>query len=129
MIYALIIPIFFYLSQLFNHTNCILMFKFATHVKTSLTMLQYTYITSLTSYSLNSAESGKITNLLSGDLNVVDQKIYLLAYITSIPLLVIGITLILFMRIGVPAFFGLAIIALVVPLFSKISGFKGEKFK
>ena len=75
-------------------------------------MLLYTKISKLTSFVIRSSSLGKITNLLSNDLSIIEMRMQTLLMSTVFPVTLLGILILLFIRIGWPAFVGFAIILL-----------------
>lgn len=69
---------------------------------------------------------GKITNLLSNDLGVIEQRMITIMMSTSFPVMLVGITVILVVRIGWVGIVGIVIVLLIVPISKKISEKNGE---
>lgn len=125
-IYIAILTVLWYLSQLFKQSGCILTYTLASNIKAGLAMLLYSKISKTTSYVMKSSELGKITNLLSNDLGVIEQRMITIMMSTSFPVMLIGITTILIIRIGWVGIIGIVMILLIIPLSKKISEKNGE---
>lgn len=70
-IYVGVIILLLYFSQLTKQTSFLRSYILASQIKSSLAMLLYARISSLTSYVIKSSQLGKITNLLASDLGVI----------------------------------------------------------
>jgi ABC-type multidrug transport system fused ATPase/permease subunit len=70
-IYVGMIIVILYFSQLTKQTSFLNSYILASRIKSSLAMLLYARISSLTSYVIKSSQLGKITNLLASDLGVI----------------------------------------------------------
>jgi ATP-binding cassette, subfamily C (CFTR/MRP), member 4 len=120
-IYVGILTIIWYISHTFKQlglvTSCIL----ASQIKSGMAMLLYGKISKMTSFVLNASEFGKITNLIANDLTVIEQRTPVLLNAMTAPMLLVGITIILCIRIGWPALVGIALIIIVIPFSRKIS--------
>jgi hypothetical protein len=70
-VYAAIIVCIWYFAQLSKQTGFVRSGVLASRIKSSLAILLYAKISSLTSYIIKSSQLGKITNLLASDLGVI----------------------------------------------------------
>lgn len=70
-IYVVVIIVILYFSQLAKQTSFLNSYILASKIKSSLAMLLYAQVSSLTSYMIKSSQLGKITNLLASDLGVI----------------------------------------------------------
>ena len=85
-------------------------------------MLLYAKVYKMSSFVLtNSHQISRITNLVANDLTVMEQRAAILMHITVFPLLFVGVTIILLLRIGWPSLIGLLVLILSIPLIAKIS--------
>ena len=96
-------------------------------IKSALAMLLYAKLSKLSSYVLNVSEHRyKIPNLIANVLTIIEQRTAIILQISVFPAMIIGITVILYLRIGWPCFVGIALILLVVPIIITISSKKSE---
>ena len=84
-------------------------------------MILYAKISKQTTFILNPNEVSKITNLIANDLAVIESRVPTLLNAFAFPFMVVGITIILFVRIGWPCLIGVALNLLIIPLTRKIS--------
>jgi ABC-type multidrug transport system fused ATPase/permease subunit len=89
-------------------------------------MLLFGKISSLTSHILKASELGKITNLLSNDLTIIEIRLGNFFNAFAFPVYAIGFTILLFFRLGWPGIFGVLILTLAIPLSNFISKFNGN---
>lgn len=89
-------------------------------------MLLYAKISKLTSFVVRSSDAGKLTNLLSSDLGVLEQRLVVLTFASLFPVQIIGLTIILVLRIGWAAIIGILVIVLMIPVSMKISKKNGQ---
>ena len=68
---------------------------------------------------------GKITNLLAADFSALEQRLIYLMYGTQLPLVLLGISIILVIRMGWISLAGLVVVALFFPVSRLISQFNG----
>lgn len=101
-------------------------YTMATNIKAGLAMLLYAKISKVTSYVIKSSELGKITNLLSNDLGVIEQRLITIMMSISFPFMLTGITIILIIRIGWVGILGVILVLLIIPISKKISEKNGE---
>lgn len=125
-IYIAIMMTLWYLCQLFKQSGCIVTYTMASNIKAGLAMLLYAKISKVTSYVIKSSELGKITNLLSNDLGVIEQRLITIMMSISFPLMLTGITIILITRIGWVGILGVVLVLLIIPISKKISQKNGE---
>ena len=93
-------------------------------------MLLYAKISKMTSFVLNSSEQiAKIINLIANDLTVLEQRTAILIHISVFPMMLIGVTIILFVRIGWPSLIGVLLILLIIPIIIKISSINAAILK
>ena len=92
-------------------------------------MMLYTKTSKLTSYVLKSASLGKITNLISNDLTIIEMRLISLLQAIAFPVTIIGVTTLLYTRIGWIAFVGVTVLLLQIPLANRISKKNGEVLK
>jgi len=86
-----------------------------------LVMLLYAKISKLTSHAIKSLETGKIINLLSSDLGVLEQRLPQFLNFLTFPIVIIGCTTLLALRLGWPGFVGIAIVLLMAPISNFLS--------
>jgi hypothetical protein len=124
-LYVAVLSVFWYFSQLFKELATNTANLLSIKIKSALAMLLYAKLSKLTSYVVNNSEHRyKLPNLLSNVLTLIEQRTATIIQVSVFPAMVIGITIILYMRIGWPCFVGLAIILLVVPIVVSIAGKK-----
>jgi ATP-binding cassette subfamily C (CFTR/MRP) protein 4 len=92
-------------------------------------MLLYSKISKMTSFSIKSAELGKITNLIASDLSVFSLKIVNFIFAASFVNLCIGISALLIWRIGWVGIISVVIVLLYLPLTNKLSEVNSEFVK
>ena len=93
-------------------------------------MLLYAKISKMTSFVLNSSEQiAKIINLIANDLTVLEQRTAILIHISVFPMMLIGVTIILYVRIGWPSLIGVLLILLIIPIIIKISSINAAILK
>lgn len=120
-IYIAILITLFYVSQLMRQSACVVTYTLATHIKAGMAMLLYAKISKATSYVMKSSELGKITNLLSTDLGVIEQRLITLMWSSEFPIVMIGYTTILIIRLGWVGIIGIIMILLLIPFSMFIS--------
>jgi hypothetical protein len=120
-LYIFILTLLWYLSQLFKHLSLLSTCLLGERIKSGLAMLLYTKVTKLTAYTLNSSKFGKINNLIANNLTVIEQKTSVILNATSAPFMLLGITIILYVRIGWPSLIGMLFIVIMIPIIRKIS--------
>jgi ABC-type bacteriocin/lantibiotic exporter with double-glycine peptidase domain len=120
-IYVPILAVLWYISQLFKHLALLNTYLLSEQIKSGYAMLIYAKLSKLTSYVLNEKLFGKVSNLIANDLAVIEQRTTSLLSATSSPLMLVGITVILYIRIGWPCLLAIAFILLMVPLIRRIS--------
>lgn len=89
-------------------------------------MLLYTKISSLSSYVIKSSKLGRITNLLASDLGVFELKLGTFLTCFAFPIVCIGCTVLLIIRLGWPGVLGVIIVVLTFPLSNLISKRNGQ---
>jgi ATP-binding cassette, subfamily C (CFTR/MRP), member 4 len=94
-------------------------------LKSGLSMLLYAKVARMTSFSLKSAQMGKVTNLISNDLGNFVLQISNMAVIPPIPLMLIGSAIVLVLRIGWAGLLGVLVIVMMIPLSNIISQWNG----
>ena len=80
----------------------------------------------MTSFVMRSSELGKITNLLSNDLSIIETRLIMILWSLAFPVTLIGITGLLVVRLGWVAVVGIGIILLQIPFSDKISAINGK---
>jgi ABC-type transport system involved in cytochrome bd biosynthesis fused ATPase/permease subunit len=98
----------------------------STRIKAALSMLLYSKISKLTLYVMKSSEIGKITNLLSSDLAVIGLRLSAFLNALIFPIVLIGSTTLLIIRLGWPGALGTTIVLLIIPVFNFISKLNGK---
>ena len=94
-------------------------------VRSCLISLMFKKVCSLTQYTANKEELGKLTNLLSNDFNLIEVKAPFFFGLISTPFSFAGIIGLLYWRLGVEGLIGLAVPIVLIPLqlcISKING-------
>ena len=90
-------------------------------------MLLYAKLSKLTSYALSVSElSDKIPIMIANVMTLIEQRTATVLQITSFPAMLIGVTIIVYLRIGWPSIIGIALILIAVPVIIKISMTKYE---
>lgn len=123
---ATVLLVIWYLSQLFKQTGNISIQLLFYKMKAGLAMLLYAKLSTMTAYSIKASQTGKITNLLSSDLENIEHHITFMATFLIFPVLLVGYTIIMFVRIGWVGFVGTAMILLLVPITRKVSQLNGQ---
>lgn len=127
--YTAILTILLYLSILLRHSCSILVELTMSRLKAGFMMLLYTKISKMTSFSIKSAEIGKITNLIANDLGIFSMRFVNFIFAASFVILCIGLTVLLIVRIGWAGVISVVIVLLYLPLTNKISQANGEFIK
>jgi ABC-type multidrug transport system fused ATPase/permease subunit len=120
-IYVAIIITIIYFNQLVKQTSFLQSYVLASRIKSSLAMLLYAKISSLTSYVIKSSQLGKITNLLASDLGVIEMRLATFINAFSFPVYVAGTMALLVTRLGWAGVVGIVLVVLTVPLSNCIS--------
>ena len=93
-------------------------------------MLLFAKLSKMTSYVLNSSEQiSKIINLIANDLTVLEARAPIILHTTMFPMMIIGVTIILYIRIGWPSLIGILIIIISIPVMLLISAKNGAILK
>jgi len=101
----------------------------ASRIKAALAMLLYAKISKMTNYVIKTSELGKITNLLASDFGVIEQRLGLFLNAFIFPIIMIGCTILLIIRLGWPGVLGIVMVILVVPISNAISKNNGSIIK
>jgi hypothetical protein len=126
-IYVGILTGVWYLSQLFKELGMNSAYLLSIRIKSAFAMLLYAKLSKLSSYVLNVSEHRyKIPNLIANVLTLIEQRTAIILQISVFPAMMIGITVILYLRIGWPCFVGIALILLIIPIIITISSKKAE---
>ena len=125
-IYCAIEIILWYLRNLFIHVAFTEGYLLASRIKAALAMLLYAKISKMTNYVIKSSELGKITNLLASDFGVIEQRMALFLNSFNFPIMMIGSTILLIIRLGWPGVLGIVMVALVIPISNAISKNNGS---
>jgi ABC-type multidrug transport system fused ATPase/permease subunit len=89
-------------------------------------MLLYAKISKMTNYVIKNSELGKITNLLSSDFVVIEQRLGLFLNSFNFPIVMIGCTILLIIRLGWPGVLGIVMVLLIIPISNAISRNNGS---
>jgi len=89
-------------------------------------MLLYAKISKMTNYVIKNSEIGKITNLLASDFGVIEQRLGLFLNSFSFPIVLIGCTILLVVRLGWPGVLGIVMVTLIIPISNAISKRNGS---
>ena len=73
-------------------------------------------ISSISGYSINQQEIGKIINMISNDFNTIEGKMVYVMISFSLPIKIIGISIILYLRLSWYFFIVLFMIILIIVL-------------
>ena len=125
-IYCAIEIILWYFSNLLVHEAFIEAYILASRIKAALAMLLYAKISEMTNYGIKNSELGKITNLLASDFGVIEQRLGLFLSGLTFPVVMIGCTILLILRLGWPGVLGIVMVALVIPISIAISKNNGS---
>lgn len=121
-VWIAILTVLWYLSQLFKELALNRSYLMATRIKSGLAMLLYAKLSKMTSFVLNSSEQiSKITNLIANDLCVLEARAPILINALAFPFLIICVTIVLILRVGLPALAGLGVILIFIPIMMCIS--------
>ena len=91
-------------------------------------MLLYTKISQLTTFSLQSSDLGKITNLLATDMGVIEQRLYNLTILAAFPIMLIGATTLMIIRTGLFVGISSVVTIIVLVVLSSLVSNQGSKF-
>jgi len=69
---------------------------------------------------------GKITNLLASDFGVIEQRLGLFLNAFIFPIIMIGCTILLIIRLGWPGVLGIVMVGLIIPISNAISKRNGS---
>lgn len=128
-IYTAILVVMWYFSQVAKQMAFIEAHTLATNIKSALAVLLYSKISKLTSYVIKSSEIGKITNLLSSDLGIIEQMLPISMNASNFPVVMVGSTVLLILRLGWPGVIGIALVFLIVPISFCISRSNGSLYQ
>ena len=128
-IYCAVEIVLWYLSQLFRQVGFTDAFVLASKIKAALAMLLYAKISKMTNYGIKNSELGKIINLLASDFGVIEQRLGLFCNAFNFPIVMIGCTILLIIRLGWPGVLGIVMVILVVPISNAISKNNGSIIK
>lgn len=109
-IYLSILCVLWYFKQLFAQSNFTRSYLLIQKVNVSLSMLLFGKVTYLSSYCAKSLNIGKLKNLVENDLSILDAGIGFILNIVSLPLEIIGLSVLLIIRLGWPGAVGVAIL-------------------
>ena len=126
-IFCSILIVCWYLFQLTNQIACLQIYILSSHTKSAFSMLLYAKVSKLTACVLNSSELGKITNLLSNDLSVIEMRMMLLFQSIAFPVMLFGFTILLVIRLGWISLVGIFLILVQVPISNCIAKKNGER--
>jgi hypothetical protein len=84
-------------------------------------MLLFGKVTYLSSYCAKSLNLGKLKNLVENDLAILSVDVAIIIKIVSLPLEIIGLSILLIIRLGWPGAVGIAILFLSFVLISCFS--------
>ena len=98
----------------------------ASKIKAALAMLLYAKISKMTNYVIKISELGKITNLLASDFGVIEQRLGFFISGLAFPIVMIGCTILLIIRLGWPGVLGIVMVAIVIPVSNAISKNNGS---
>ena len=122
-----ILSVLWYISQLLKELGLNKAIILAARIKSAMAMLLYAKVHKMTPFSLNSShQEPRIINLVAADLAVLEQRAPILMQITVFPTLLIGVTIILFLRIGWPSLIGVTLLLLTVLLSIKLASLNSE---
>lgn len=125
-IYAALLAFCWYLSQLCKYHAVLRSFFLLLHIKTSLTMLLYSKISSMGPSALKSSDLGKVTNLLVSELSALDMSLDNIMLSFSFPVVLVGIAIILVCRVGWVGIVGVFLFLLFIPISILISKKNGD---
>lgn len=126
-IYVGVLIVFWYMSQLFRELGQNISYLLSIKIKSAFAMLLYAKLSKLTSYALSVSElSDKIPIMIANVMTLIEQRTATVLQITSFPAMLIGVTIIVYLRIGWPSIIGIALILIAVPVIIKISMTKYE---
>jgi len=93
-------------------------------------MLLYAKLSKLTSHVLNVSEHrDKIPIMIANVMSLIEQRTANVLQITVFPAMLIGVTIIIYLRIGWPCFIGIVLIFISLPFIIKIAITKFETMK
>lgn len=120
-IFSAIFLVCWYIYQTILHNGYVMNSQTGFQLKAAFSMLLYAKASRMTSYVMKTSELGKITNLIANDLEVIELRIAQFMQSINFPAYIIGYTVVLFLLIGWPAFVGITMMLLWIPLSNRIS--------
>jgi len=118
--------ILWYFSNLFKRVAFTDAYTLSSKIKAALAMLLYAKLSKMTNYGIKTSELGKITNLLASDFGVIEQRLGLFLNAFIFPIIMIGCTILLIIRLGWPGVLGIVMVGLIIPISNAISKRNGS---
>ncbi|XP_059157838.1 ATP-binding cassette sub-family C member 4-like [Physella acuta] len=109
-----------------NPTYFFIMQHVALRMKVAVGALIYRKVLSLSTEAFHQTSSGQIVNHLSTDLEKFNSSIDLLHYLWVSPLSIIIVMYLMYQQVGIVCFWGLAVVAVIVPLQAGLSSVFGK---
>lgn len=121
-----IISAVWFISELFKkHANLYINYL-NTHIKSGLSLLLFLKVSKMISHALVHAEAGKIINLLSNDLSVMENRFWAIGGTLVFPFFLIGNTVLLVFYIGWAGLLIVLFICIMIALSILISNWNGS---
>lgn len=98
-------------------------------VRSCLISLMFKKIYTLTQFTVNKGEVGKMTNMISNDFNIIEVKAPYLFGLLSLPFAYIGFILIIYFRIGIEGLLIIGIPLLAMPIQILLGHHCGKKLE
>jgi ATP-binding cassette subfamily C (CFTR/MRP) protein 4 len=122
-----ILILLMYTSLILRQTGLNRSYLFLVNVKSCLSMLLFSKIVNMTFFSLKSqTDIGKLANLLVNDMVSIEIRITLFLNTFTFPLVLLGTTTLLIIRVGWVAVVGVIIVILFIPISNLISSHNGD---
>lgn len=118
-IYALCVIACVFIHTLIMHPVLYASFHLGFRIRVVCGNLIYWKILKLSKNALKQKTPGQILNLISNDVNVFDRLVFTSQFLWAAPLQAIIVTGLMYREVGVSSFFGVALLVLFIPLYSK----------
>lgn len=125
-IYCILLVLLWYLYQLFDQRGNFDLSIFYSQLRVGLIMLLYGKISKMTLYEIQYAELGAINNMISNDLEILCTILFGPMYVFSLPVIVVGSSVILYSFFGWSGFVGILFLLLVVLITTAVSSINGR---
>ena len=128
-IYGAALSLTWFVLQVLQGNAVVKAYMLGSRVKGGLIMLLFAKVSSLTGFVIRSSKLGRITNLLSNDLGVIEWRLLSALNAFTYPIIAGGATIILTVRLGWPGLVGIGLSLLIIPLTNCISSINADIIK